>query len=66
MMNATTILSILLLSLYLILAVSWIIGSIIDTINGCKCEKYNAVWETERQQLKKEHALREEESATRI
>ena len=61
MMNATTILSILLLSLYLLLAVFWIVRSIIDTIDDRKREKRNAAWEAERQQLEKERALREVE-----
>lgn len=41
-MNATTILCILLLSLYLLLAVFWIVRSIIDTIDDRKREKRNA------------------------
>jgi hypothetical protein len=61
MMNATTILCILLLSLYLLLAVFWIVRSIIDTIDDRKREKRNAAWEAERQQLEKERALREVE-----
>lgn len=60
-MNATTILCILLLSLYLPLAVFWIVRSIIDTIDDRKREKRNAAWEAERQQLEKERALREVE-----
>ena len=60
-MNATTILCILLLSLYLLLAVFWIVRSIIDTIDERKREKRNAAWEVERQQLEKERALREVE-----
>ena len=60
-MNATTILCILLLSLYLLLAVFWIVRSIIDTIDDRKREKRNAQWEAERQQLEKERALREVE-----
>ena len=60
-MNATTILCILLLSLYLLLAVFWIVRSIIDTIDDHKREKRNTVWEAERQQLEKERALREVE-----
>ena len=60
-MNATTILCILLLSLYLLLAVFWIVRSIIDTIDYRKREKRNAAWEAERQQLEKERALREVE-----
>lgn len=61
MMNATTILCILLLSLYLLLAVFWIVRSIIDTNDDRKREKRNAAWEAERQQLEKERALREVE-----
>lgn len=60
-MNATTILCILLLSLYLLLAVFWIVRSIIDTIDDRKRKKRNAAWEVERQQLEKERALREVE-----
>lgn len=60
-MNTTTILCILLLSLYLFLAVFWIVRSIIDTIDDRKREKRNAAWEAERQQLEKERALREVE-----
>lgn len=60
-MNATTILCILLLSLYLLLAVFWIVRSIIDTIDDRKREKRNAAWEAEHQQLEKERALREVE-----
>ena len=48
-MNATTILCILLLSLYLVLAVFWIVRSIIDTIDDRKREKRNAALETERE-----------------
>ena len=60
-MNATTILCILLLSLYLVLAVFWIVRSIIDTIDDRKRDKRNAVWEAERQQLERERAIREVE-----
>ena len=67
-MNATTILCILLLSLYLVLAVFWIVRSIIDTIDDRKREKRNAAleaerearnakWEAERQQLERERAM---------
>lgn len=44
-MNVTTILCILLLSLYLVLAVFWIVRSIIDTIDDRKREKRNAALE---------------------
>lgn len=60
-MNATAILCILLLSLYLFLAVFWIVRSIIDTIDDHKRDKRNVAWEAERQQLEKERALREVE-----
>lgn len=60
-MNATTILCILLLSLYLVLAIFWIVRSIIDTIDDRKRDKHNAAWEAERQQLERERAIREVE-----
>ena len=71
-MNATTILCILLLSLYLILAVFWLFRSIVDTIDDRKTKKRtaeldaerdarNAKWEAERQQLERERAIREVE-----
>ena len=60
-MSATTILCILLLSLYLLLAVFWIVRSIIDAIDDRKREKRNAQWEAERQQLEKKRAMREVE-----
>lgn len=60
-MNATTILCILLLSLYLVLAVFWLFRSIVDTIDDRKRDKRNAAWEAERQQLEKDRAIREVE-----
>lgn len=60
-MSITTILCILLLSLYLLLAVFWIVRSIIDAVDDRKRDKHNAEWEKERWQLEKEHALREVE-----
>ena len=60
-MSATTILCILLLSLYLLLAVFWIVRSIIDVIDDRKRDKRNAEWEAERQQLEKERAQRDAE-----
>lgn len=60
-MSATTILCILLLSLYLLLAVFWIIRSVIDVIDDRKRDKRNAAWEAERQQMEKERAMREVE-----
>lgn len=58
-MSITTILCILLLSLYLLLAVFWIVRSIIDAVDDRKRDKHNVEWEEERWQLEKEHALRE-------
>lgn len=60
-MNIATILCILLLSLYILLALFWIVRSVIDTIDDLKRNKRNAAWEAERQQLEKERALREVE-----
>ena len=71
-MNATTILCILLLSFYLVLAVFWLFRSIVDTIDDRKTKKRtaeldaerearNAKWEAERQQLERERAIREVE-----
>ena len=60
-MEVSTILCILLLSLYLLLAVFWIVRSIIDVIDDRKRDKRNAEWEAERQQLEKERAIREVE-----
>lgn len=57
-MNATTILCILLLSLYLLLAMFWIVRSVIDTIDDRKREKRNAAWEAERQQLEKDMPMK--------
>lgn len=60
-MKTTTILCILILSLYLALAVFWIVRSILDVIEDHKREKRNAQWEAERLQLEKERAVRDEE-----
>ena len=71
-MNAPTILCILLLSFYLVLAVFWLFRSIVDTIDDRKTKKRNAEldaerearnakWEAERQQLERERAIREVE-----
>ena len=50
-MSITTILCILLLSLYLLLAVFWIVRSIIDAVDDRKRDKRNAAWEEERRQI---------------
>ena len=60
-MELSTILCILLLSLYLLLALFWIVRSVIDTIEDHKRSKRNDAWEAEKQQLEKERALREVE-----
>lgn len=60
-MELSTILCILLLSLYLLLAVFWIVRSVIDTIEDHKRSKRNDAWEAQKQQLEKERALREVE-----
>ena len=60
-MEVSTILCILLLSLYLLLAVFWIVRSIIDTIYDHKRDKRNEAWEAERQQMEKDRAIREAE-----
>lgn len=60
-MELTTILCILLLSLYLLLAVFWIVRSVIDTIEDHKRSKRNDAWEAQKQLLEKERALREVE-----
>ncbi len=60
-MELTTILCILLLSLYLLLAVFWIVRSVIDSIEDHKRSKRNDAWEAEKQQFEKERALREVE-----
>lgn len=60
-MELTTILCILLLSMYLLLAVFWIVRSVIDAVDDHKRSKRNDAWEAERQQLEKERALREVE-----
>jgi hypothetical protein len=60
-METSTILCILLLSLYLALAVFWIVRSILDVIDDRKREKRNAKWEAERLQLERDRAARDEE-----
>ena len=48
-MELSTILCILLLSLYLLLALFWIVRSVIDTIEDHKRSKRNDAWEAEKQ-----------------
>ncbi len=47
-METTTILCILLLSLYLALTIFWIVRSVIDVAEDHKRDKRNAEWEAER------------------
>ena len=60
-MELTTILCILLLSLYLLLAVFWIVRSVIDANDDHERKKRNDAWDAEKQQFEKERALREVE-----
>lgn len=60
-MELTTILCILLLSLYLLLAVFGIVRSVIDAIDDHERKKRNDAWDAEKQQFEKERALREVE-----
>ena len=60
-METSTILCVLLLSLYLVLAVFWIVRSILDAVDDRKREKRNALWEAERLQLERDRAARDEE-----
>lgn len=60
-MELTTLLCILLLSLYLLLAVFWIVRSVIDAIDDHERKKRNDDWESEKQRLEKERALRDVE-----
>ena len=52
-MELTTLLCILLLSLYLLLAVFWIVRSVIDAIDDHERKKRNDAWEAEKQRLEK-------------
>ena len=60
-MELTTILCILLLSLYLLLAVFWIVRSVIDAIDDHERKKRNDAWDAEKQQIERARALREVE-----
>ena len=60
-LELTTILCILLLSLYLLLAVFWIVRSVIDAIDDHERKKRNDAWDAEKQQIERERALREVE-----
>jgi len=60
-MEISTILCILLLSLYLLLAVFWIVRSIIDAVEERRRDKRNAEWEAEHQRLERERAARDAE-----
>jgi hypothetical protein len=60
-MTWTYILCGLTLTLYIILAVFWIVRSIIDTIDDHRRDKENAKWEAEKKKLELEKAQRDKE-----
>lgn len=60
-MTWTYILCGLTLTLYIILAVFWIVRSIIDTIDDHRRDKKNAKWEAEKKKLELEKAQRDKE-----
>lgn len=60
-MTWTYILCGLALSLYILLAVFWIVRSIIDAIGDRKQVRENAKWEAEQHQLERERAQRDKE-----
>ena len=63
-MNTETILCILLLSLWILLALFLIVRSIIDAVQDRKRKKRDAKWEEEHQQMERERAARELEYHT--
>ena len=63
-MNAETILCILLLSLWILLALFFIVRSIIDTVEEREQKKRTAKWEEEKAQFEKDRAARELEYHT--
>lgn len=63
-MNTETILCILLLSLWILLALFFIVRSVIDAVEDCQRKKRDAKWEEERQQMERDRAARELEYHT--
>lgn len=63
-MNTETILCILLLSLWILLALFFIVRSVIDAVEDRQRKKRDAKWEEERQQMERDRAARELEYHT--
>lgn len=60
-MTWTYVLCALTLALYIILAIFWIIRSIVDTVDDRRRDKENAKWEADRKKLELEKAQRDKE-----
>ncbi len=60
-MTWTYVLCALTLSLYILLAVFWIVRSIVDTVDDRRRDRENAKWEAERKRLELEKAQRDKE-----
>ena len=60
-MTWTYVLCALTLALYIILAIFWIVRSIVDTVDDRRRDKENAKWEAERKKLELEKAQRDKE-----
>jgi predicted Holliday junction resolvase-like endonuclease len=60
-MDTTTILCIIMLSLYILLVVYWIVRSIIDAIDDYKRKQRDEKWTEQLQQYEKERVQREVE-----
>lgn len=60
-MTWTYVLCALTLALYIILAIFWIVRSIVDTVDDRRRDKENAKWEANRKKLELEKAQRDKE-----
>ncbi|MGI6736722.1 MAG: hypothetical protein ACOX41_05350 [Anaerovoracaceae bacterium] len=60
-MTWTYVLCALTLALYIILAIFWIVRSIVDTVDDRRRDKENAKWEADRKKLELEKAQRDKE-----
>ena len=58
-MTWTDVLCALTWSLYILLAVFWIVRSIVDTVDDRRRDRENAKWEAERKRLELEKAQRD-------
>jgi hypothetical protein len=58
-MTWTYVLCALTLALYIILAIFWIVRSIVDTVDDRRRDKENAKWEADRKKLELEKAQRD-------